>query len=234
MKLKISYDEEKTVVYTDEQWDLLNNLRQRAQNVTESFRMQGFDSLTYGSIARGDVKPTSDIDIVLIPLIPSYRIELILEDAGLRILNKTLVQATPNDVIKGQYELDDEISITLLLTPFTFHPFEFYHFAGGLSPQQLKNNDRVPGIDKRLVLIQPTETGHRERALMSMQYEAAKILGITQQMIDQRIRVLTKRDKIGRTGVFLKEEVGNGESFEDVLRTLARKNYIIRRRLNFR
>ncbi len=50
-------------------------------------------------------------------------------------------------------------------------------------------------------------------------------------MVTQRIRVLTRRDKVGRTGVFLNHPVALSENIEETLRNLARKNRLLRRRL---
>jgi predicted nucleotidyltransferase len=40
-----------------------------------------------------------------------------------------------------------------------------------------------------------------------------------------------RRDDVGRTGVFIERELGEGETFEQVLEKLARENPAVRRRL---
>ena len=220
------------IKYSPDQWKLLDNLRKQALKVTSVFAHHGIDLLTYGSVARGDITPKSDIDIILLTQIPSYRVELLLDETNLTLHHKKLIQATPNDIIKAHFELEGDICITLLLTSFTSSPFEFYRFGGALNYKELQENKRVPGVDKSLILIEPNEEGHLESPLIERQYEASKILGISQSMVDQRIRVLTRRDKIGRTGIFLNKDIGLNENIEDELRKIARHNPLIRRRLN--
>ncbi len=232
--MKINHNQSAEIIYNDTHWNLLNDFRKRALQVTDTFAQNGFDSLTYGSIARGDIKKTSDIDIILQIKLSSYRVELILEEIEIPILSKKLIQATPNDIIKVHYELEGDICLTLLLTDFTSLPFEFYKFGGAINNSQLKSNIRVPGVDKRLVFIQPTETGHIESPLEDQLNEAPKILNVSRKMIEQRMRVLTRRDKIGRTGIFLKEDLDLSENVEEVLRNIANKNPLIRKRLNYK
>ena len=231
VRVKVQHRGGSEVIYDADHWATLQALHHQASQVTLLFHEQGFDTLTYGSVARGDVHPGSDIDIVLKPLLSSYRLELLLEDAGLRVLEKKIIQATPNDVIKANYILENDICITLLLTPFTRMPFDFYHFGGALTHLETLDRIRKPGVDKRLMLILPTSEGHQEKPLEDMQYEAPKLLGISQTMVTQRIRVLTRRDKVGRTGVFLNHPVALSENIEETLRNLASKNRLLRRRL---
>ena len=230
-RMKIAPHSDGFYTYSTEHWEILNSLRNRAIEITKIFQNHQIDVLIYGSVARGDVKATSDVDIVIIPLLPSYRMEMMLEECQIPILGKRIIQATPNDVIKAHYELESNTTITLLLTKFTQTPFEFYKFGGAVSYDQLRKQIRVAGVDKRLVLILPTSTGHEERALIENQNIAAKELDISISMIQQRIRVLTRRDKIGRTGVFLNDELAVDQNIEEYLYNLARTNHFIRRRL---
>jgi uncharacterized protein len=233
VKEKVVHIAGEEVHYSADQWQLFRDFRRISLKYVRLLHENGFNSLTYGSIARGNVKPTSDIDIVLKERFPSFQLELFLEEQGFRVLGRKIIQATPNDVIKANYLLEDEICITLLLTDFTSMPFEFYKFGGALDYSKMVTGIRVPGVDKRLVLIEPTEFGHRETALAECQHIAAKILGVSQKIIDQRVRVLTRRDKIGRTGVYLNVELHPDENVEESLRSIAKKNPMVRRRLNF-
>lgn len=230
-RMKIVQHTDGFYIYSKEHWEMLKSLRNRAIEIAEMFQNHQIDVFIYGSVARGDVKATSDVDIVLVPLIPSYRVELLLEESHIPILGKQIIQATPNDIIKAHYELESNTTVTLLLTKFTQTPFEFYKFGGAVTYSQLKNQIRVAGVDKRLVLILPTATGHEERSLIENQSIAAKELDISITMIQQRIRVLSRRDKIGRTGVFLNEELGLDQNVEEYLHKLAQTNQFIRRRL---
>jgi hypothetical protein len=231
--MKIEYNVDQDIFYEDERWAVFADLRTKAMSVTGLLTQQGFETFTFGSVARGDVKPSSDIDIILTTRLPTFRVEVILNEAHLNILHKKIVQATPNDIIKAQFELEDEISLTVLLTDFTHLAFEFYRYGGAVTHAQMLENVRVPGIDKRLVLIQPTPTGHHESSVIDHPSQAANIVGVSSQIVEQRIRVLTRRDKVGRTGIFLNEEIGLDESFEEKLQELASENQLIRRRLKF-
>ncbi len=68
--VKISGEE---VRYSEDRWQLLAKFRQTALKYARALHESGLNSLTYGSIARGNIKPSSDIDIVLVDRIPSYR-----------------------------------------------------------------------------------------------------------------------------------------------------------------
>ncbi|MCY0883361.1 MAG: nucleotidyltransferase domain-containing protein, partial [Acidianus infernus] len=53
------------IEYTEEQWKLFNEKRKRAKEILETLYYKGIKGYAYGSIARGDVKKTSDIDIIV-------------------------------------------------------------------------------------------------------------------------------------------------------------------------
>lgn len=233
VRKKIAYDIDTTVQYTPEHWNLLKKIRETAFRVTNLLAQHQIDVLIYGSVARGDVKPTSDIDIIIMTPIPSYRLELILDEAKEQIYHKYLIQATPSDTIKAHIELSDNMTLTILLSKVLGTGMDFYRFGGSISHHQLVQEMRVPGVDKRLVLIQPTESGHHELSIVDQSKIAADILGISKNMVEQRIRVLTRRDHIGRTGVFLNREIPLEENFEVSLEKLAAQNSLIRRRLRF-
>ena len=108
---------------------------------------------------------------------------------------------------------------------------EFYRFGGELSYVQVKHGDRVLGVDKRLMLIIPTPRGHVESSVVGQEEVVAKLLNVNVHIVLDRVRALTRRDKVGRTGVFLKCELAPDESFESSLNELATKNPAIRRRL---
>lgn len=245
MKQKIRLHGNREVIYDSDHWDLLQNFHEQAAMIMAPFHEKGIKMLVYGSVARGSVHKDSDIDILITRPIPSFQVELIIDtltdSLTLTLLEKKIIQATPNDIVKAHYVFDSNITITLLLTDFSTMPLEFYRFGGALTYSEIaeglnseKNKlTRVPGVDKQLLIIQPNELGHTEQPLEDFQYTAAKILGISQQMIDQRLRVLTRRDKVGRTGVYLDEQIPLSSNVEEELRRLARTNSILRRRLNF-
>ena len=231
VKVKIEHYAEKDVQYGEDQWDLLKSFRIQAMKIAAIFHTRNIDTLTYGSVARGDVKPTSDIDIIVCSQIPSFQLELMLEEFQIPIHSRKIVQATPNDVIKANYEIEENICLTLPLTQFTSMPYEFYRFGGAVSHEQLAKNIRVPGVDKRLMLIEPRPFEHHEVSLLDRLVGAGKLIGVSQAMVEQRVRVLSRRDKIGRTGVFLNYEVRDFENIEEALQNVAKSNRLVRRRL---
>ena len=83
--------------------------------------------------------------------------------------------------------------------------FEFYKFGGAINNDMLEKSTRTPGVTKRLTLIIPNDHGHREVNLVGNETHAQQLLGVHPKIIEVRKRVLMKRDKTGRTGVFLKK-----------------------------
>ncbi|MBU7015295.1 MAG: nucleotidyltransferase domain-containing protein [Theionarchaea archaeon] len=213
------------VVYEESHWDLLRKLRGQAVELMECLRE--FSPLVYGSLARGDVHKDSDVDIVIPYVIPSCLLEIWLESFA--VVERRISQATPWHLIKGVVELADA-SITFPLVQPTRIEHEFYRFGGFLALEQLLDEGRVPGVDKRLVLIDPTEAGHHELSVLGREHEVAKRLEVSINIIAERVKVLQRRDKVGRTGVFLNKTLSPDESFEMVLRTLASSNTQLRRR----
>jgi len=218
----------KTVIYNDEHWKILERKRKRAVQVAR--KLVDFSPILYGSIARGDVTELSDVDIFIPEVIPSYRIEIALDSFD--ILERRIIQATPNYAIKGEFVLEDNTTVSFPLVKIKQREMDFYKFGGAINFEGIMNNERVPGVDKRLVMILPTEEGHDEIPLNEMQInEISKILNIGIEIIEERIRVLERRREIGRTGVFLCEEILPEESFESKLKSIAEKNPNVKRRL---
>ncbi|MBU7023258.1 MAG: nucleotidyltransferase domain-containing protein [Theionarchaea archaeon] len=213
------------VIYEESHWDLLRELRGQAIETMECLRE--FSPLVYGSLARGDVHKDSDIDIVIPYVIPSCLLEICLE--SFPVVERRISQATPWHLIKGVVELVDA-TVTFPMVQPTRIEHEFYRFGGFLALEQLLDESRVPGVDKRLVLIDPTETGHHEHSVMGREHEVAKRLEVSIDIIAERVMVLQRRDKVGRTGVFLNKTLSPDESFEMVLRALASTNTQLRRR----
>ena len=208
------------VMYDASRWELLINMRNRAIEIAENIPAEAY---IYGSVARGDVTKNSDVDIVIMDSIPSYIIESYVQYSMRRI-----VQATPNSVIKAVYEVDEIISVTFPLTSMGWHETEFYTFGGKIP---LNSDERVRGVNKKLLMIEPTEDGHVEWSIVNREDEAAKILGICSEVVRERVRVLTRRDKIGRTGVYLNVPVPDGRTVEGYLKIIGDRDPAVRRRL---
>jgi predicted nucleotidyltransferase len=142
-----------------------------------------------------------------------------------------LVQATPSYAVKGYVELDPQrvVSFPLLKMRPTEH--EFYRFSGEATLQTLRDNVRVAGVDKRLMLIEPTSKGHVESTVVGREETVAHVLHVSVDTVLDRVHALLRRDEVGRTGVFIERELSSDETFEMVLKQLADQNPAVRRRL---
>ena len=228
---KILRDHFNNVTYTENHLKLLQQKRERSKTLLEMFVKEGLNPFIYGSIARGDIHNDSDIDMVLIQLIAPYQIEIILDKNGFNNYFREIIMATPTDTLKLYIYLNELESITIPLSKFSKNSSEFYDFGGKINLNQIINSVRVPGINKRLVLIQPTSDGHEEYSIIGNENLAAKQLNVGINLINERKRVLLRREKFGKTGVFLKRSIGVGETTELVLKQLSNKNTIVRKKL---
>lgn len=212
------------VVYDEVRWELLGRLRARAAEVMGSLSECGIPSVTHGSIARGDVRPGSDVDVVILfPVAPS-RLVSCLELKGFRIYRVCVVQATPAHTPKIYYELDYEgkTVVSHPLKELSPREREFYRFGGEINLESLKEGVRVPGVSKELKLIVPTDYGHLEYPVIGNEHYVATVVGVSPETVEERVRVLRRRAEIGRTGVFLEECVGPGETVEGLIARLVR------------
>lgn len=228
---KILRDHYNDVIYSENHLKLLLEKRERSRNLLDMFAKEGLNPFIYGSIARGDVHSDSDIDIVVVQSIAPYQIEMILDKNGFNNYFREIIMATPADTVKLYIYLNELESITIPLSKFDRRSIEFYDFGGKINLEQVHNNIRVPGIDKRLVLIQPTINGHKEYSIIGNEHVAAKQINVSIDLIHEREKVLLKREKYGKTGVFLKRPIEMNESTENVLKKLAKKKSIVRRKL---
>lgn len=218
------------VEYSEENFRILKEKRRRAKELMEILEKFGLQSITYGSIARGDVNVKSDVDIFIPQQVPSFKIELALE--GFDFVEKRIVQATPNYAIKGEFVIDELTTISFPLVKMKERELDFYRFGGCISYGELLKDLRVPGVDKRLFLIVPNAKGHKEIPLSEIHPSVvAKILGVSIDIVLERIRILSRRREIGRTGIYICEKIPIEESFESALRELISKNPAIRRRI---
>lgn len=226
--LRVHYN---SITYSEYNWTLLKNKRAIATKLLNLFVKEGLNPFVYGSVARGDVNESSDIDIIFIQEIPSFQIEYILNKNGFENYFREIIMATPLDSIKLYIHLSELESITVPLSKFDKRIFEFYNFGGKLTLNKLKSENRVAGIDKRLVLIKPNVHGHEEISVIGNEALAAKEVGVSIDTVNERKRVLLRREKYGRTGVFLKRNLEFNESTEEVLKNLAKRKAIVRKKL---
>ncbi len=228
---KILRDHYSNILYTKENWFILKRKRIEAKKLLEIFVKERFNPFIHGSIARGDVNESSDFDIVFLRKIPSFKIEIILNKNGYEKYFKEIIMATPLDTIKLYIHLGELESITIPLSKPDKKFIEFYNFGGKINLNQLDLDIRVPGIDKRLVLIKPNTKGHKEISIIGNEAYAAKEVGISIDTINERKKVLIRRNKHGRTGVFLKRQIQINESTEEVIKKLAKQKSIVRKKL---
>jgi predicted nucleotidyltransferase len=200
------------IVYDSKRWNRLRFTRDEALKLMKPFEKRHIETIVYGSIARGDVGPKSDIDIFL-PRSPAPEIiESIIETNRIQISEREIIQATPAYAAKGYIHTGKNSGYSFSLVPLKTIEHEFYVFAGSLGFQNIIEDKRILGVDKK-------------------EGETAKKLGVGLSVIRDRIRVLNRRKKVGRTGVYIKRALSPGESFGDVYMQLARSRPALRRRI---
>ena len=223
--------EYKEVTYTASRFTHLKKLRKKSATLMEALEKFHLIGFVHGSVARGDVNADSDIDIFIPELQNSFLVETALEKAKLSVNSRSIVQATPNYAMKAHIEIDESTTISFPLMEMRRVEREFYRFGGEINSAQLKADLRVPGVDKRLMLIEPTAKGHTESTIIGKETLTAKILNVAAETVLDRVHALTKRDTIGRTGLFVKRELLPEETFELALKKLSDKNPAVRRRM---
>jgi len=219
------------VNYDSDRWALLRDFRQKTSSIMLALESRHLQPIVHGSIARGDVTKKSDIDVFLPDPPSSFQVETTLENAKIAIAARTVIQATPAYAMKAYIELDDSTTVSFPLMNMRKVEREFYRFSGELSLSHLHQNLRVTGVDKRLMFVEPTENGHIESSVIGKEEQTAKKLGIAVETVLDRVHALLKRDKVGRTGVFVKRMLEPDETFEIALKKLAEDNPAVRRRL---
>jgi len=219
------------VVYDKKRWKLLSELRCEAVKVMEVLDRSHLPSIVHGSIARGDVSEKSDIDVFIPDAPSSFTIEAALERANVPVSRRVLVQATPLYAVKGYIELDEQKCVSFALVKLRHVERDFYRFSGEASLPTLRGDLRVSGMDKRLMLIEPTLRGHVESSIVGREEAVAHLLRVSVNTVLDRVHALLRRDEVGRTGVFIERELSPDETFEMVLKKLADQNPAVRRRL---
>jgi predicted nucleotidyltransferase len=223
--------EHREVFYDAEHWNLLKELRHKAMRIMEALEKANLESIVHGSIARGDVNKKSDVDVFIPYQASSFIVETALERAIIPVNRRLIVQATPTYAMKAYIELDENTSVSFPLMKMRKVEREFYRFGGETTLKNLREDLRVCGVDKRLMLIEPTSEGHRESTIVKREEQVAKLLGISVETVLDRVHALLRRDEIGRTGVFVEKELSSSETFELALKRLAERNPAVRRRL---
>ena len=221
----------KEIIYKKSHWTLLSNLRGKAKKILLALERSNFNCILYGSVARGDVDKNSDIDIVIPEVISSFLLESALKKSEIEIRNRYMIQATPKHPMKAYIEIDDFTTVSFPLMNLSKIDREFYKFGGELSLKQLLSELRVYGINKKLMMIKPTKIGHIEQSIINIENQVAKNLGVSTQIVLNRSNTLQRREKIGRTGVFIKKQIDPSETFELALKKITNINPAVRRRM---
>jgi predicted nucleotidyltransferase len=219
------------VVYSEKRWKLLLKLREEAIEIMDALEKASLGCITHGSLARGDVSANSDIDVFIPNQSGSFLIESAIERAGLAVNQRILVQATPSYAAKGYIELAPQRVVSFPLMKMRSLERDFYRFGGEATLQTLRDNERIVGVDKRLMLIEPTERGHVESSIVGRENAVAKLLSVSVETVLDRVHALLRRDEVGRTGVFVKRELAHDQTFEMALQRLVDENPAVRRRL---
>ena len=219
------------VAYNEKRWNLLETLRAEAKTIMKALEERHIYSVVHGSIARGDVTQKSDIDVFVPQVLSSFIIETALEKAGFHIASRILVQATPTYSVKGYVEIGEKRTVSFPLSNMKKTEREFYTFSGEADLGMLRNNLRVLGVDKRLMLIEPTSYGHVESHVVGREEQVASLLKVSVDTVLDRSRALMRRDKVGRTGRFIEKELLSNETFESALKKLTDEKPEVRRRL---
>lgn len=223
-----SFAHKEEVLYNDEHWNLFKKLRDITYHVLN--QLKSLYPIFHGSIARGDIHVKSDIDVAFHKPLSEFKI---ISNLDRDPMERWLMQATPLSAIKGVLVFN-QYNISFPLIPLYPQEEEFYKFGGLLSFNDVKEEKykRIPGINKKLLFIEPTKKGHIETRISPKNAGSiANKLNIKIETVLERIRVLERRSKVGRTGVFLKRIIRPEESFGEVLSQIERSNPATRRRI---
>ncbi len=214
----------KEVRYSDERWKLLEELRKKARRVVETLSNLGLEGWVHGSVARGDVRKGSDVDVFVPQPVSPHTVDALVESAPYEVLKVVATLPTPRDCVRVKVKMEGDVEVTVPVTTPSDRELEFYDFSGKLTPEALDRDERVPGVNKQLRMIEPRPWGHVEYSILGREGEVASKLGISVQLVNERIKALTRRDKVGVQGVHAKVEGRPGEPTVELLRRLARSN----------
>ena len=157
--------------------------------------------LVYGSIARGDIHPKSDVDVyVPNPPMPTL-VESALERAGVKPSSRLIVKATPTAAAKGYLVVEEGRSYSFPLeTPRGFEA-EFPRFAGCLGLEELEEEalalmDEVEADAERLVEDEKEHLSRRRR----LEAELAELKARQDKLAAERIRAVQNDHRDCRCG----------------------------------
>ncbi len=223
---------EAEVRYSPKRWKILSKKRDKAKFILEFLKKIGTSAYVYGSVARGDVHQKSDIDVVVTE--PTLPLSFFEENLSKHLDNpifREIIQATPQSTPKYYIHFKDGITVSFPIGRLREREEEFYKFGGKINLEELISNIRVPGVNKKLRLIVPSKEGHLEYPVRGYEEIVAKILDVKKELVEERVKVLTKRRIVGTTGLYLNYRLIPEESFEEAILRLKRLKKGFRRRL---
>lgn len=222
----------KEVIYSYEQWALLEDKRAKGLRIVEALERCGFTlPILHGSVARGDVSRDSDVDVALLHPYPVGMVKLCLEERGLTVYDIRIVQPTPKHTPKVYIYLDssEEKTVSVPLAQLDKLEVEYYKFSGYITKDGILTRTRVKGVNKRLMLIIPTDRGHIEIPVVGNEGYISRALGVSIDVVLDRVEALTRRVEEGHTGLFIEASVPLFEEVENYIKKLCRENAIFRR-----
>ena len=224
--------EVKYITYKDDRFRVLSRLRSRARFLMSFLYKKGFSPYVYGSLARGDVDENSDVDIIVLQPVNPVLVISLYQWEDIEVIKKIIVQATPSYTPKLYlwFDVDGKEVVSIPLSKLRSREMEFYKFGGLLSFAKISSDDRVLGVNKRLMLIKPTKEGHIGECVIGREGYIASLLDISESIVKERVNVLLRRDMYGRTGVFLEYEVDR--DITDAISYLMRENKFFRKMMN--
>lgn len=219
--------------YDESHWMLLRDKRWRAHHLAKPLLDKGFNVYMYGSLARGDINLGSDIDLIILNPVNPVIVLTCFSNSGLMWRRIYIIQATPSHIPKVYIWFDDlgKEVISFPLSELSSRESDFFRFGGLLDVRDYGSDHRVPGVDKRLMFIKPIEKGHTGICIIGREGWVAGELGISESVVRERVSVLSRRRRHGRTGVFIEYEV-MGDIME-AIEYLARENEFFAKKIGF-
>jgi len=221
----------RSVIYDERRWGMLWEKRAAALRLMEALLDAGISSIVYGSVARGDVHPLSDIEVFIPRPVNTDVVEAVVERRMGGWIRRELVQATPGYVPKGYIYVDELSIISFPMREMLRTEEVFYDIAGKIDFEGVKRRERVAGMNKELKVIIPTNYGHAEFPAEKDPELAASLIGVDPIDLRKRVEVLLRRRAHGKTGVYRKATLEVGESFSSALIKLAGRSFWDRRRV---